>query len=86
LFIPYALEIRDMSFCPKQGGFQGLCFCPCTEHNKPFYLSQRLAIRRLHVKVRRRVVVGIDFYFQLRSLRRVAMETDAREKISLAQL
>jgi hypothetical protein len=52
-----------MSFCPKQGSFQGFLFGACTEHNKPFYLNQRLTIRRLHVKMRRRVVVGIDFYF-----------------------
>lgn len=57
------MKISDMSFCPIQGGFQGLRFGTCAKHDKPFYLNQRLAIRGLHVKVRRRVVVGIDFYF-----------------------
>ncbi len=52
-----------MGFCPKQGGFQSFRFGTYTEHDKPFYLNQRLTIRRLHVKVRRRVIVRIDFYF-----------------------
>lgn len=57
-----------MSFCPKQGSFQSFRLGAYTEHSKPFYLNQRLTIRRLHVKMRRRVVVGIDFIFQFRSV------------------
>jgi hypothetical protein len=57
-----------MDSCPKQGSFQGLGFGTFAENHQPFYLNQRLSVRRLHVKVRRRVVVGIDFIFQFRSL------------------
>jgi len=52
-----------MCSCPQQGCFQSFVLGTFAQDNESFDLHQRLPIWRLHVKVRRRMVVGIDFYF-----------------------
>lgn len=54
-----------MSPCPDQCSFQRFGLSALTENPQAVYLDQRLTIRRLHMKVRRGMVIGIDFDFPI---------------------
>ncbi len=85
LLLPHLLEVVNVLTCPSQCCFKGFCICTFTQYLQTVNCDQRFTVRRLYMKMRRRMVIGVNFDFPVTGMVYGSHANNTSENFSLLQ-